>query len=89
MSCCADDSFNMVSSNNLNIASQSEIQPIEAIQDGSSVLHLACLTSDIGMVELLLQHGANINACDSRGQTPLHYCIIKGKTAAAKVLIMR
>ncbi|XP_014631299.2 ADP-ribosylation factor GTPase-activating protein AGD1 isoform X5 [Glycine max] len=85
----SDDSFNMVSSNNLNIASQSEIQPIEAIQDGSSVLHLACLTSDIGMVELLLQHGANINACDSRGQTPLHYCIIKGKTAAAKVLIMR
>ncbi|KAG4998920.1 hypothetical protein JHK87_019992 [Glycine soja] len=68
----SDDSFDTASSNNLNIASQSENQPIEAIQDGSSVLHLACQTSDVGMVEQLLQHGANINACDSRGRAPLH-----------------
>ncbi|KAK7318336.1 hypothetical protein RJT34_03035 [Clitoria ternatea] len=74
---------------NLNISSQSENQLIEDIQDGSSVLHLACLISDIDMVELLLQHGADINACDSRGRTPLHSCIIRGKTAAAKVLIRR
>lgn len=89
ISCCAGDSLNMASLNNLNIASQSENQLIEDLQDGSSVLHVACLTSDVGMVELLLQHGADINACDPRGRTPLHYCIIGGKTAAAKVLIMR
>ncbi|KAL2342822.1 hypothetical protein Fmac_004107 [Flemingia macrophylla] len=78
------DSFNMA-----NIASQSEKQLFEDIQDGSSMLHLACVTSDVGMVDLLLQHGADINACDSKGQTPLHYCIIGGKIATAKVLIMR
>ena len=85
---CTGDSFNMASSNS-NISSQCENQLIENIQNGSSVLHLACLTADIGMVELLLQYGADINACDSKGRTPLHYCITRGKTEAAKVLIMR
>ncbi|KAJ1411889.1 Pleckstrin-like proteiny domain [Sesbania bispinosa] len=85
------DCFNMASSSSLklNLQSQTENQLIEDMGDGSGVLHLACLTSDVGMVELLLQHGADINACDSRGQTPLHRCIIRGKTAAAKALIMR
>jgi len=86
--CCAGDSFNMASSN-LNIASQSENHILEDVKDGTSVLHLACLTSDIGMVELLLQLGADINASDSVGRTPLHCCIIRGKTAAAKALILR
>ncbi|KAL3835748.1 hypothetical protein ACJIZ3_010484 [Penstemon smallii] len=58
--------------------------------DGCSLLHLACETaSDIGMIELLLQYGANINAIDSRGQTPFHWCIIRGKTALAKLLLTR
>ncbi|GAU25473.1 hypothetical protein TSUD_71270 [Trifolium subterraneum] len=69
--------------------SENQNQLIEDIQDGSSVLHLACLTSDAGMVDLLLQHGADVNACDSRSWTPLHYCITRGKTAAAKVLLLR
>ncbi|XP_057417370.1 ADP-ribosylation factor GTPase-activating protein AGD1-like isoform X2 [Lotus japonicus] len=92
---CADvkalsgNSSNVASSGNLNISSQSEKQLIEDMQDASSVLHMACLNSDVGMVELLLQHGADINACDSRGRTPLHYCIIRGNTKAAKALIIR
>lgn len=89
ISCCAGNSSNVASSGNLNISSQSEKQLIEDMQDASSVLHMACLNSDVGMVELLLQHGADINACDSRGRTPLHYCIIRGNTKAAKALIIR
>ncbi|KAL1550507.1 ADP-ribosylation factor GTPase-activating protein agd3 [Salvia divinorum] len=57
--------------------------------DGCSLLHLACETADIGMIELLLQYGANINATDSRSHTPLHWCIIKGKAALAKLLLTR
>ncbi|GAB2289346.1 hypothetical protein Dimus_023651 [Dionaea muscipula] len=56
---------------------------------GCSLLHLACLAADISMVELLLQYGADINASDSRGQTPLHYCLSMGRTEIAKMLIIR
>ncbi|KAL8139206.1 hypothetical protein V2J09_005207 [Rumex salicifolius] len=57
--------------------------------DGCSLLHLACQVADIGMVELLLQYGAEIDALDSKGQTPLHHSVTKGRTEIAKVLITR
>ena len=57
--------------------------------DGCSLLHLAAQTADCTMVELLLQHGANINACDSKGQTPLHYSITTGRLAIVKLLLTR
>ncbi|KAL2347100.1 hypothetical protein Fmac_001100 [Flemingia macrophylla] len=80
---------NMPSSTNPNMSHESKTQLAEDIQDGSSVLHLACLTSDAAMVELLLHCGADVNAIDSKGRTPLHYCIMRGKIAIAKVLITR
>ncbi|XP_071707437.1 ADP-ribosylation factor GTPase-activating protein AGD3 [Rutidosis leptorrhynchoides] len=57
--------------------------------DGCTILHLACETADIGMIELLLQYGATINVFDSRGQTPLHRCILRGNSACAKLLLTR
>ncbi|XP_031371963.1 ADP-ribosylation factor GTPase-activating protein AGD1-like [Punica granatum] len=59
--------------------------------DHGLLLHLACQTetADIGMVELLLQYGANVNASDSKGRTPLHHCIIRQRTAIAKLLLDR
>ncbi|XP_074317149.1 ADP-ribosylation factor GTPase-activating protein AGD1-like isoform X2 [Silene latifolia] len=57
--------------------------------DGCSLLHLACQYADVGMVELLLQYGADINFLDPGGQTPLHYCITGQKADIAKVLLMR
>lgn len=56
---------------------------------GTTLLHLACETSDIGMLELLLQYGAYINSSDSTGQTPLHRCLAKRKTAFTKLLLAR
>ncbi|TKY73707.1 ADP-ribosylation factor GTPase-activating protein AGD1 [Spatholobus suberectus] len=82
-------SSNVPSSINPNKSSESKTRLVEDIQDSSSVLHLACLASDDAMVELLLQYGADLNAIDSRGRTPLHYCIMRGKKATAKVLITR
>ncbi|EOA19969.1 hypothetical protein CARUB_v10000234mg [Capsella rubella] len=55
----------------------------------SSLLHCACEKADIGMAELLLQYGANVNASDSSGQTPLHCCIFRGKAAIARLLLSR
>lgn len=73
-------------SNSLN---KSDDELIDESSDGCSLLHLACLNADIGMVELLLQYGAKINASDSRGRTPLHHCIISRKPAIAKLLLAR
>ncbi|QHO49859.1 ADP-ribosylation factor GTPase-activating protein-like [Arachis hypogaea] len=43
-----------------SMSSESESQLMEDIKDASSVLHLACLVSDAGMVELLLQFRGKI-----------------------------
>ncbi|KAK1567439.1 hypothetical protein Q3G72_012282 [Acer saccharum] len=88
LNCFADDSLDKPSScsNSLN---KREDELIEESSDGCSLLHLACLTADIGMVELLLQYGGNINATDSLGRTPLHHCIMSGRSAIAKLLVAR
>ncbi|KAA8532217.1 hypothetical protein F0562_032258 [Nyssa sinensis] len=86
-SCLTGDSLGK-SLSSLNLAGTSEGLMIEDL-DGCSLLHLACETADIGMLELLLQYGANINAFDSRGQMPLHHCIVRRKATFAKLLLTR
>ncbi|KAH9658525.1 ADP-ribosylation factor GTPase-activating protein AGD3 [Citrus sinensis] len=76
------------SSGSLNLAGTSEGQTMDDLE-GCTLLHLACDSADIGMLELLLQYGANINATDSRGLTPLHRCILRGKAMFAKLLLTR
>ncbi|KAK2974191.1 hypothetical protein RJ640_021482, partial [Escallonia rubra] len=83
------DLFDKASSSSLNSPRDNEHQLMDEFLDGCSLLHLACQTADIGMVELLLQHGADINASDSRGQTPLHQSIIRGRIATTKLLLTR
>ncbi|PPD96684.1 hypothetical protein GOBAR_DD06285 [Gossypium barbadense] len=39
--------------------------------------------------ELLLQYGANVNASNSSGHTPLHLCILSEKYAIVKLLLTR
>ncbi|RAL38692.1 hypothetical protein DM860_002670 [Cuscuta australis] len=70
-------------------AIQSECLDESINLDGCSLLHLACETADIGMLELLLQYGANVNAHDLRGWTPLHQCILRQKATFAKLLLSR
>lgn len=62
---------------------------VDELFDGCSLLHLACQTADIGMVELLLQHGSNVNISDSKGHTPLHHSIMRGRIGIAKLLLTR
>ncbi|XP_011040266.1 PREDICTED: ADP-ribosylation factor GTPase-activating protein AGD1 isoform X1 [Populus euphratica] len=83
------DSLNKLSASYLTSLNRSEDQLIKEISDGCPLLHLACLTADNGMVELLLQYGANINASDSKGHTALHYCIISKRYPIAKLLLRR
>ncbi|KAI3455148.1 hypothetical protein Pfo_011811 [Paulownia fortunei] len=76
-------------SKSLDPQEENENPFVDELFDGCSLLHLACQTADIGMVELLLQHGANINTCDSRGHTPLHHSIMRGRIGIAKLLLIR
>ncbi|KAL6567921.1 ADP-ribosylation factor GTPase-activating protein agd3 [Orobanche gracilis] len=93
--CLGADVLHKSFSGSLNPANKSEGDSINCNNtsiedlDGCSLLHLACETGDIGMIELLLQYGANVNATDSRSLTPLHHCINKGRTAFAKLLLSR
>ncbi|KAK8527727.1 hypothetical protein V6N13_085536 [Hibiscus sabdariffa] len=82
------DSSDRFSASSFNLVGTSEGQVTDDL-DGCTLLHLACEAADIGMLELLLQYGANINATDSRGQTPVHRCILRGKAAFAKLLLTR
>ncbi|GJN15601.1 hypothetical protein PR202_gb02528 [Eleusine coracana subsp. coracana] len=70
-------------------STSSRTDDVEDSCEGFSLLHLACRVADVGMVELLLQYGANVNMTDSRGRTPLHHCILKGRTLHAKLLLSR
>ncbi|KAI3467955.1 hypothetical protein Pfo_024618 [Paulownia fortunei] len=56
---------------------------------GCSLLHLACHSGSLVMLELLLQLGADINKCDLHGRTPLQHCILKGNNEMAKFLLRR
>ncbi|XP_062110860.1 ADP-ribosylation factor GTPase-activating protein AGD3 isoform X1 [Humulus lupulus] len=83
------DSLGRCSTSSLNLGGTTcEGQTMDDL-DECSLLHLACETADIGMLELLLQYGANVNATDLRGQTPLHRCIIRGKSTYIKWLLAR
>ena len=84
----AGNTLDWSSASSLNLAGSREGHAMDNL-DGSTLLHLACETADIGMLELLLQYGANVNATDSRGQTPLHRCILKGKSTFARLLLSR
>jgi len=66
-----------------------EINKTDECFEGGSLLHLACQTADIGMIELLLQYGANVNATDLQDRTPLHHCVLKGRHSFAKLLLSR
>lgn len=82
------DHSSTVAGNTLDWSSMKEGLVMDNL-DGCTLLHLACDTADIGMVELLLQYGANVNATDSRGQTPLHRCILKGRSTFTRLLLSR
>ncbi|KAJ6819523.1 ADP-ribosylation factor GTPase-activating protein AGD3-like isoform X2 [Iris pallida] len=71
------------------VSTTEDTSEMDECHEGWSFLHLACQTADIGMIELLLQYGANVNSTDLRGMTPLHHCVLKGRQAFAKLLLTR
>jgi hypothetical protein len=53
----------------------------------STPLHLACDGGCSDMVALLLSHGADVGARDSKGRLPLHYACTSGNTVSVKLML--
>lgn len=69
-------------------SSEASIADTKDVQ-GCNLLHIACQIGELSLVELLLQHGAQVDAVDSLGRTSLHQCVLHGKYICAKLLLSR
>lgn len=54
---------------------------------GKTAMHYAVMSGDVGMVKILLGHGANIDTQDHEGKTPLYDAVEKNHVAIADLLI--
>lgn len=55
--------------------SRKEFSPYDVLPDGTSLLQIACSNNQIAIVQLLLTEGADVNAMNSYGESPLHSAI--------------
>lgn len=78
-----------------SLRSQLRAKPHRGIAEGDTLLHLAVKSGDAGLVRLLTEHGADVNAADARGRLPGHVAGPAGAralleaAAAANVLLDR
>lgn len=56
--------------------------------DGWAPLHVAASEGHTGMVEILLEYGANLDARTKNFRTPLHIACIRGNFAVIQALLM-
>eukprot|EP00948_MAST-09A_sp_MAST-9A-sp1_P000086 g86.t1 len=49
----------------------------DTFDDQKSALHIACENGQLAIVDVLIQHGADVNALDANYNTPLHLCAIE------------
>lgn len=68
---------------------QSDVSPDVTNEDGLTALHQCCIDDNEAMLKLLLDYGANVNACDSEMWTPLHAAATCGHVTLCKHLIDR
>ncbi|KAK4798185.1 hypothetical protein SAY86_030511 [Trapa natans] len=59
----------------------------EAVEDGDTALHLACLYGFLPCVQLLLERGASLEPKDEDGAIPLHDCCAGGYSDIVQFLI--
>ncbi|XP_071092312.1 protein phosphatase 1 regulatory subunit 16A-like isoform X1 [Haliotis cracherodii] len=68
---------------------QTKTDPNVTNEDGLTALHQCCIDDNTELLQLLLDHGANVNAKDSELWTPLHAAATCGHVHLCKQLIDR
>ena len=58
----------------------------EGTGDESTALHAAALSGNLDGAQILIAHGAKINATEMRGQSPLHWAARNGHTSLVHLL---
>lgn len=53
--------------------------PSDTVSDGTGLLHAAVRHGSVEMIEYLIQEGADVNARDDDGETPIHVALATGK----------
>ncbi|KAI1655548.1 ankyrin [Daldinia decipiens] len=61
----------------------------ERTQDGQTVLHFCAIYNDAEIAQLLLNHGADINARDNQLRSPLNVALSSEALTVANVLVQR
>ena len=74
--------FNLV---NLLIKHNADVNVKSAT--GSTALHSACAWDQKLITELLISSGANVDAIDNNGQTPLFFAVMYGLTEIVQILL--
>lgn len=70
-----------------NAEAQDKHYPEDVV--GGTALHLAVRGTDQKMIELLLKGGADVNARDKQGETPLAWAVDHNRLEAVKLLIAK
>lgn len=60
---------------------------VTLIDTRSTCLHLACAHNHVEVIRVLLSHGADVNARDSQGFTPISVCIQSGNLQLLGILL--
>jgi hypothetical protein len=71
----------------IEVALQKEGGRANECFNGSSPLHAACFNGHYETVNLLLSHGAHVEAKDSLGSTPLHIACAKNRDRIVFILL--
>lgn len=64
------------------------VDPNERGARDDTALHLAASIGDTSDIEVLVEHGADINAIGDLGNTPLHYASLMGQSHAVEHLLL-
>lgn len=89
----SDSFMQAIAQNNLKIIKQfldsgfEENLNKKCLPDENTYLHWAVMYSNEPMVRLMLEHGAEVNAVNKFGATPLHECIAKKKITNEETLV--
>ena len=71
------------------LAAHPDINTLRSASAGTSLLHVVCDVNRVALIQLLLRHGADINARDAKGEVPLHTAVRGGHRAVVALLLQQ